>query len=132
MSAVSQPDLRKRLPRARESPARARHSARRLLLSADLDQEAIDRVELVVSELVTNACKYGRGEIELRLALRGGWVGVEVIDQGTGRAPAVAAPGSRAIGGWGLRVVSALAHCWGSAADRQTDVWAWLPARPRG
>jgi anti-sigma regulatory factor (Ser/Thr protein kinase) len=132
MPGVSEPDLRQRLPRTRESPARARHSARRLLLDAGVEQEAVDRVELVVSELVTNACKYGRGEIELRLALRRDWVGVEVIDQGRGPIPEVCAAGSRSIGGWGLRVVAALSCCWGADVQVATDLWAWLPAHPEG
>lgn len=130
--AMSEPDLRTTLRRSRDSPALARSAVRRLLTAAATDPKAIDSVELVVSELVTNACKYGQGEIELRLALRRDRIGVEVIDQGCGPTPAIPPPGSRAVGGWGLHVVSQLACSWGAQVDGGTDLWAWLPARPGG
>ncbi|CAM5620704.1 hypothetical protein SGRIM128S_01061 [Streptomyces griseomycini] len=54
------------LPREPRSVGRARELARGQLLSWDLD-DLVDTAELLVSELVTNALRYGEGEIRLRL-----------------------------------------------------------------
>lgn len=56
------------LPREPRSVGRAREYARARLQSWDLEP-LIDTAELLVSELVTNALRYGEGEIRLRLLL---------------------------------------------------------------
>ncbi|MGW5637440.1 SpoIIE family protein phosphatase, partial [Streptomyces sp. NPDC003832] len=56
------------LPREPRSVGRAREHARRRLLDWDLEP-LVDTTELLVSELVTNALRYGEGDIRLRLLL---------------------------------------------------------------
>jgi anti-sigma regulatory factor (Ser/Thr protein kinase) len=87
-----------------------------------------DDVRLLLSELVTNAVKYG-GEGSLRVVVRSvdGSTHVEVIDQGAGFAARdVAEHRDREdlehVGGWGLPLVETLADEWGSFAG-STHVW---------
>src|SRR5690606_21504445 len=56
------------LPREPRSVGRAREFARDQLLHWDMEA-LVDTTELLVSELVTNALRYGEGEIRLRLLL---------------------------------------------------------------
>ncbi|MFJ8437371.1 SpoIIE family protein phosphatase [Kitasatospora griseola] len=100
-----------RLPPEPTSVARAREAACGWLLERGLD-ELVDTSELLVSELVTNALRHGRGEIRLRL-LRDRTLVCEVWDD------AYAQPRQRRAqetdeGGRGLQLVSLLAERWGS------------------
>src|SRR4051794_4064752 len=103
----------------------------RYALDDHTDSDTVDRVELVVSELVTNAVRHGPGEtISLRLVARpdGGITG-EVVDQGDGHA----AIGKQDVspdeldeelaeGGRGLLIVDRLATDWG-VEPGSTHVW---------
>ncbi|CAM5258542.1 SpoIIE family protein phosphatase [Streptomyces californicus] len=73
------------LPREPRSVGRARELARGQLLSWDLD-DLVDTTELLVSELVTNALRYGEGENRLRL-LRDRTLVCEVWDADRPAAP---------------------------------------------
>jgi anti-sigma regulatory factor (Ser/Thr protein kinase) len=88
--------------------------------------DALQNAQLVTSELVTNAVQHGSGTIVLRLSLRGDHLRIEVTDEGTGAKPAIREQTEGRVGGWGLRVVEALALRWGAHADT-THVWADLP-----
>ena len=84
----------------------------------------VAEVELVVSELVTNAVRYGPGEpIVLRLVTdsRGGVCG-EVEDQGDGVVAIREQELGSAIGGLGLPIVDRLASAWG-VYPGSTHVW---------
>jgi anti-sigma regulatory factor (Ser/Thr protein kinase) len=81
---------------------------------------------LVSSELVTNACKYGEGTIEVRLRVLDGRLRIEVIDEGQDSAPHVREREDDAIGGWGLQIVDQVALEWG-VFEGTTHVWADLP-----
>lgn len=61
-----------------------RRQARRTLCGWGLDAHA-DLAELILSELVTNALRYGTGPITARLSYHDGDLGVEVHDNGAGR-----------------------------------------------
>lgn len=80
---------------------------------------------LVSSELVTNAYRHGRGEIELRLSVHDDRLRIEVIDHGRDAAPAVREQAADGTGGWGLRIVDQLALQWG-VFEGATHVWADL------
>ncbi len=90
-----------------------------------------DAVLLVTSELVTNAVRYGAGEVELRLELDDDCVRLEVLDDGH---VAVTAsdhpPEPTALGGRGLLLVREASRRWGAGFDAagRTLVWAELPA----
>ncbi|MEU6194428.1 SpoIIE family protein phosphatase [Streptomyces sp. NPDC047061] len=68
--------------------------------------------ELVVSELVTNAIRYGQPPVQLRL-IRGAALICEVSD-GSGTAPHLRRARTYDEGGRGLLLVAQLAHRWGT------------------
>jgi anti-sigma regulatory factor (Ser/Thr protein kinase) len=88
-----------------------------------VDAEMVERAQLVVSELVTNAVRHGPGElITLRLVCGvDGRVSGEVADQGIG-AVVKREQGPNAVGGLGLPIVAALANEWG-VHPGSTRVW---------
>jgi anti-sigma regulatory factor (Ser/Thr protein kinase) len=85
-----------------------------------------ESARLVSSELVTNALRHGRGKIELRVTLLSEFLRIEVVDEGTERAPSVRHESPGESGGWGLRIVDQLATQWG-VFEGTTHVWADLP-----
>ncbi|MFF4276339.1 SpoIIE family protein phosphatase [Streptomyces sp. NPDC001536] len=113
------------LPREPRSVGRAREHARGQLLSWDLEP-LVDTTELLVSELVTNALRYGEGEIRLRLLLDRTLV-CEVWDSGLVQ-PRRRRARDTDEGGRGLQLVGLLSAAWGS---RRTPlgktVWFELP-----
>jgi anti-sigma regulatory factor (Ser/Thr protein kinase) len=115
-----------RFPRDFRSPLEARRRTEAHLRAAELGEGAMQAALLTVSELVTNAYKYGRGTIELRLRLADDGVLVEVIDDGAGDVPHIRESSDRRPGGWGLRIVDRLAVDWGVSGGRG-HVWALLP-----
>ncbi len=102
------------------APARARTSIR--ALSLGLSPHVLRDVQLVVSELVTNAVEHGPREgIRVELELRGrDHVRGEIVDQGADGAPEIreTSPSDRL----GLRLVDGLTSNWGVRAG-STHVW---------
>ncbi|MFC9943759.1 SpoIIE family protein phosphatase [Streptomyces pratensis] len=118
-----------RLPRELRSVARARELARTQLTAWDLD-DLVDTTELLVSELVTNALRYGEGEIRLRL-LRDRTLVCEVWDAGLVQ-PRRRRARDTDEGGRGLQLVGLLSAAWGSRrTPRGKTVWFEL-ALPHG
>lgn len=114
-----------RLPREPRSVGRARELARAQLKAWDLDA-LVDTVELLVSELVTNALRYGEGEIRLRL-LRDRTLVCEVWDSGLVQ-PRRRRARDTDEGGRGLQLVGLLSAAWGSRrTPRGKTVWFELP-----
>jgi anti-sigma regulatory factor (Ser/Thr protein kinase) len=103
----------------------ARTFVEELLARRGLPAAAVQRAVLVASELVTNAYKYGQGMIELRVALPGDCIRIEVIDEGHGQVPAVREQPADETGGWGLQIVDRVARQWG-VFEGTTHVWAEL------
>ncbi|KUO11780.1 SpoIIE family protein phosphatase [Streptomyces sp. DSM 15324] len=113
------------LPREPRSVGRAREYARTRLLSWDLEP-LVDTTELLVSELVTNALRYGEGEIRLRLLLDRTLV-CEVWDAGLVQ-PRRRRARDTDEGGRGLQLVGLLSAAWGSRrTPRGKTVWFELP-----
>ena len=114
-----------RLPREPRSVGRARELARAQLVSWDLEA-LVDTAELLVSELVTNALRYGEGEIRLRL-LRDRTLVCEVWDAGLVQ-PRRRRARDTDEGGRGLQLVGLLSAAWGSRrTPRGKTVWFELP-----
>ncbi|GGU72756.1 hypothetical protein GCM10010275_04160 [Streptomyces litmocidini] len=117
------------LPREPRSVGRARELARAQLAAWDLEP-LVDTVELLVSELVTNALRYGEGEIRLRL-LRDRTLVCEVWDSGLVQ-PRRRRARDTDEGGRGLQLVGLLSSSWGSRrTPRGKTVWFEL-ALPDG
>ena len=55
----------------------------------------------------------------------GGFLRIEVVDEGSDQAPAVRPTAPDESGGWGLRIVDQLAAQWG-VFEGTTHVWADL------
>ncbi|AEN12162.1 PAS domain S-box-containing protein [Streptomyces sp. DvalAA-21] len=118
-----------RLPREPRSVGRARELARGQLMAWDLD-DLVDTTELLVSELVTNALRYGEGEVRLRL-LRDRTLVCEVWDAGLVQ-PRRRRARDTDEGGRGLQLVGLLSAAWGSRrTPRGKTVWFEL-ALPNG
>ena len=96
----------------------------------------LDRLALVVSELASNALKYGGAPVTTRLyrVATGGWV-IDVEDHRPHRTPVMYAPAGRA-GGNGLLIIDILSRDWGrhisrSAGGSVKHVWAEIAADDR-
>lgn len=106
-----------------EAPARARELVRGL----PAEQATRRKVELIVSELVTNsvlhteAAPTDRLHIKLRCEQAG--VSGEVCDPGAGFHWESSAPDLTEPGGLGLMIVDQLAASWGVRRDGETCVW---------
>ncbi|MEU8889782.1 SpoIIE family protein phosphatase [Streptomyces sp. NPDC048442] len=118
-----------RLPREPRSVGRARELARAQLQSWNLE-DLVDTTELLVSELVTNALRYGEGEVRLRLLLDRTLV-CEVWDAGLVQ-PRRRRARDTDEGGRGLQLVGLLSAAWGARrTPRGKTVWFEL-ALPDG
>ena len=105
--------------RTTDAPRRARRQVRDLV-----PPERADDATLLVSELITNAVKYGPEEKPISLIIgRGdGRTRFTVHDLGLGPLPEMRADDDPAPGGHGLRLVDALADRWGVERG-STRVW---------
>jgi anti-sigma regulatory factor (Ser/Thr protein kinase) len=88
---------------------------------AGLPSERCNSANLMVSELVSNACRHGSGRIQLTVQSGADGVHAEVLDEGTGATIAKADP-RPTRGGWGLHFVDRLADSWGVEGDA-SRVW---------
>jgi anti-sigma regulatory factor (Ser/Thr protein kinase) len=102
-------------------PQRARE-AREAVWALGLPRVISEAAALVVSELIANAILHGGGPRLVSICYGDGAVRVEVADSSP-VAPEIGAVS--AMGGRGLRIVSALASKWGSdLSPRGKVVWA--------
>jgi GAF domain-containing protein len=89
-------------------------------------EDLIPTTELLVSELVTNAVKYSRGDVTLRLVNEKALV-LEVLDN-SGALPRLRQASSDDENGRGLQVVRQLAHRWGARRTATGKVvWCQQP-----
>jgi anti-sigma regulatory factor (Ser/Thr protein kinase) len=99
-----------------------------------LADELVTDVELVVSELVTNAVTHGAGEITLTITLVRDSVTLSVLDEGGGR-PKLRHVGSGSGHGRGLALVARLADEWQVREAPEgvgKEVWCVLSATATG
>ncbi|WP_327219980.1 SpoIIE family protein phosphatase [Streptomyces cyaneofuscatus] len=100
------------LAQERTTPATARLLVRDRLQGWGLDEDTVDSTELIVSELVTNAVRYGTPPLRLRLLLDTSLT-CEVHD-GSTASPHLRHARTVDEGGRGLFIVSRLAAHWGA------------------
>ncbi|MFF2849916.1 ATP-binding protein [Streptomyces sp. NPDC058001] len=114
----------------------ARHRMRAQLRGSEVPEPVIDDAVLILSELLSNACRHGRplgealaGDGDVRAAWRvdtGGRLTVEVTDGGGPTRPVPATPSVTAHGGRGLNIITALADDWGVRDDARGEVTVWV------
>ena len=114
------------MPAIDKAVAEARAAVDRLDL-LDSHPDARFAVRLLVSELFTNAVKYGRPDdarVRLSLELGDTHVRAEVGDHGPGFTEGrVPMPGEDAESGRGLAFLDAIADRWGVVHDGENCVW---------
>ncbi|MDQ0294832.1 anti-sigma regulatory factor (Ser/Thr protein kinase) [Streptomyces sp. DSM 41037] len=108
-----------------------------------VSDSAIDDAVLILSELLSNACRHGRPLDDAPIGdgdVRAGWrvddrgrLTVEVTDGGGPTRPVPSTPSVTAKGGRGLNIITALAEEWGTrdGACGELTVWALLSAGHR-
>jgi anti-sigma regulatory factor (Ser/Thr protein kinase) len=104
--------------------APATRTARRAVAEwlGDAHANSVGATRSIVTELVSNAVRYGRAPIRLSVEDLGDRIRVEVDHAGTGRSRSRFQP--RTLGR-GLQIVAALADSWGTSDDL-SHVWAEL------
>ena len=107
-------------------------AARRFVGELGLPEPPQQDAELLVSEVVTNAIRHANLSAEDRISLfaeRNGDLRVEVCHPGPSfERQTPAKRGEHLVGGWGLRLVEALAHQWGVRdIENETCVWFSMP-----
>ncbi|MFF9849138.1 ATP-binding protein [Streptomyces litmocidini] len=114
----------------------ARHRMRDELYRSGVSESVVDDAVLILSELLSNACRYGRplnhaerGEGDVRAAWRvdpGGGLRVEVTDGGGPTRPVPSTPSVTARGGRGLNIIGALSQDWGVRDSATGEVTVWV------
>jgi serine/threonine-protein kinase RsbW len=117
--------VRVSLPTGLDAPAGARAALD--TLDANLGYEELERLRLLVSELVTNAVRHAglsRGdEIALHVEVDADALRGQVHDPGPGfEPPSLDGPMTR-NGQWGLWLVDEIADRWGVRNERGATVW---------
>ncbi|MEV1020137.1 ATP-binding protein [Streptomyces sp. NPDC050264] len=114
----------------------ARHRMRDQLRCRGVSDSVVDDAVLILSELLSNACRHGRplgddmaGDGDVRAAWcvdDRGCLTVEVTDGGGPTRPIPATPSVTARGGRGLNIITALADDWGVRDDSRGEVTVWV------
>ncbi|WP_432071426.1 ATP-binding protein [Streptomyces wuyuanensis] len=115
----------------------ARHRMREQLRRSGVSESVVDDAVLILSELLSNACRHGRplgghaeiGDGDIRAAWRldaSGGLTVEVTDGGGPTRPIPSTPSVTAHGGRGLNIISALAREWGVRDSAAGEVTVWV------
>jgi anti-sigma regulatory factor (Ser/Thr protein kinase) len=112
VSTVSELNATLDLPLGNAAPAAARKAMRHMLIAWQLtDPDWLDDAELVVSELVTNAVRFGGGCIELSMQSHEGRVILRAAD-GSSVVPRDRGPGAEGRG-YGIRLIESCGEAWG-------------------
>ena len=91
--------------------------------------ETADHMVLIATELATNAIKYGRPPVIVKLMRANGVLLLDVADHDTSTQPYLAGTRPEGEGGFGLRIARRLAQDVGWYTEEPAKhVWAALPA----
>jgi anti-sigma regulatory factor (Ser/Thr protein kinase) len=110
------------LPPEPESVTHARRMVRDLC--ANCDDMTLFELELIVSELATNAVRHAGTPFHVQVDADGRSVRIAVADRSDHRPEPVRAPGYH--GGHGLRIIDALASAWGTRLDGGGGKEVWV------
>ncbi|MEU1122972.1 ATP-binding protein [Streptomyces sp. NPDC005899] len=124
------------VPHGPAGVGQARHRMREQLRGNGVSDAVVDDAVLVLSELLSNACRHGRplgrhtevGDGDVRAAWRVDRTGdltVEVTDGGGPTRPVPSTPSVTARGGRGLTIIGSLAREWGVRDDTAGEVTVW-------
>lgn len=93
----------------------------------DATRDALNAIELVTSEVVTNAVRHadGTGSVEIHVRVEAGGLTVEVRD-GDPRPPVPQSDRAGLPGGHGLHIVQALTSAWGWRPQRAGGKVVWF------
>ncbi|MET4926663.1 ATP-binding protein [Streptomyces sp. PSRA5] len=124
------------VPHGPAGVGQARHRMREQLRGRGMSDAVVDDAVLILSELLSNACRHGRplghGEIgdgDVRAAWEvdgAGRLTVEVTDGGGPTRPVPATPSVTARGGRGLNIITSLAQDWGVRDSSSGEVTVWV------
>ncbi|MFF9200479.1 ATP-binding protein [Streptomyces sp. NPDC014986] len=124
------------VPHGPAGVGQARRRMRTQLRDGGVADAVVDDAVLILSELLSNACKHGRplgdalaGDGDVRAAWQvdpRGRLVVEVTDGGGPTRPAPATPSVTAHGGRGLNIITALADDWGVRDEVPGEVTVWV------
>ncbi|MFI0930352.1 ATP-binding protein [Streptomyces sp. NPDC021019] len=130
------------IPHGPAGVGQARRRMREQLRGNGVSDAVVDDAVLILSELLSNACRHGRplgrhtdvGDGDIRAAWRvdtAGALTVEVTDGGGPTRPVPATPSVTARGGRGLSIISALAQEWGvrDGSSGEVTVWALVSSK---
>jgi anti-sigma regulatory factor (Ser/Thr protein kinase) len=115
-------------PRRPESVVAARRFVTEAL--GQIDAQARDAVELMVSELATNAVQHARTAFDLTIRCARGEVRVEVTDS-SGGTPAMRSPAPDEPSGRGLQIVNMLSQEWGVERGAGSGKTVWFTITPQ-
>jgi anti-sigma regulatory factor (Ser/Thr protein kinase) len=105
-------------------------AARRFVAAVlrDAGGETLEHIELMVSELASNAVRHASSRFDVTVARSDEEIRVEVTDYGAGN-PTMRQSEETVETGRGLRIVDTLAASWGceSLADQGKTVWFTVP-----
>jgi anti-sigma regulatory factor (Ser/Thr protein kinase) len=103
------------------------HAARRFATDtlADSPEQALEAVELMVSELATNCIRHERASFHVAILRRPDEIRVEVTDSGGGM-PTMRSPGPDEPSGRGLQIVDMLSERWGVEPESPSGKTVWF------
>ena len=113
-----------------DAPRRVRRKLREQL-NDELDSTTERDLELLISEVVTNAVRYGtadrRSDIKVQIRLDGDKITAHIADSGPGFSPATRPKPrvERGAGGFGLFLLDQLSTRWGVQRD-ETGFRVWF------
>lgn len=114
-----------------EAPAVARRAVEAFLVETPI----VDEVQLVASELVTNAVLHGCSEpLEIHVRSFDDFARIEVISASLrrpDREPVARRSQGGSDGGFGLAIVEALSDAWGIEQNGKVVVWSELALKQR-
>ena len=103
------------------------HAARRFANDtlADTPEQALEAVELMVSELATNCIRHERTSPHVAIVRSPRRIRVEVTDSGGG-VPTMRSPGPDEPSGRGLQIVDMLSEQWGIEPEAPSGKTVWF------